>query len=297
MDDVAIAVNCKCPCGRTDFSHILNPPPDCLANRHSDSRSFPELDMKSSKDKKKAQKQLKMELEEQTRIIKQEFRTFGLAVYNYAKSIPDIESILMEGLSLDRKVVETSDFKSLYPKFREGADFINFDILLHCLTLLKSSDRGEENELRHLVEEAAKRYEASFQEFAQQRVIFAPTILQNANGRPNSVCKELKIKVEEDFQSFPIERLNYFKKVLRRILKLPPGTYLRVTSVREGCVEICFDTIGSHVDAHLSLNDVQKLEMLANNITLLTYDGQVPYCCCELFSDEVFCNFTLLYCC
>ncbi len=245
--------------------------------------------MKSSKDKKLAQKQLKMELEGQTRIIKQEFRTFGLAVYNYAKSIPDIESILMEGLSLDRKVVETSDFKSLYPKFREGADFINFDILLHCLTNLKSSDTGgEENELRHLAEEAAEKYEASFQEYAQQRVVLVPTILQDPNVRPNSMYKELKIKVEEDFQNFPIRRLTDFKKVLKRILKFPPSANLWVTSIREGCVEICFETIGLHADTHLSLNDVQKQEMLANNITLLEYDGQVSYCCCELVSDEVF---------
>ena len=290
VDDVDIAVNCKCPCGHTDFSHILNPPPDCLANRHSDSRNFPELDMKSSKDKEIAQKQLKMELERQTRIIKQKFRTFGLAVYNYAKSIPDVESILKEALSLDGEVVERLDFESLYPKFREGADLINFDKLLHCLTNLKSCDTGEESELRHLAEEAAEKYEASFKEYAQQRVVLVPTILQDATGHPpNSVYKKLKIKVEEKFQSFVIKHLIDFKEVLKRILKLAPDVYLRVTSIREGCVEICFEMIGLHADTHLSLNDVQKQEMLANNITLIEYDGHVSYCCCELCNDKVFC--------
>ncbi len=276
------------PCGRTDFSHILNPLPDCLANRHSDSRSFPELDMKSSN--KIAQDQLKMKLERQTRIIKQEFITFGLAVRRYAKSIPGIENILKECLSLGREVVEALDFDNLYPKFREGADLINFDILSRCLTHLKLSDEsGEENELRRVAEEAAaEKYEASFQEFAQQRVVLVPTILQDANGRSNSVYKELKIKVEEDFQSFLVKRSFDFKEVLKRILKLAPDVYLRVTSVREGCVEICFEMIGSHADTHFSLNDVQKQEMLANKITLLEYDGQVSYCCCELVSDEVF---------
>ncbi|XP_064385342.1 uncharacterized protein LOC135334183 isoform X2 [Halichondria panicea] len=281
MEDVI----CKCPCGRTDFSHILNPLPDCLANRHSDSRSFPELDMKSSN--KIAQDQLKMKLKRQTRIIKQEFRTFGLAVRRYAKSIPDVESILKECLSLDGKVVEALDFESLYPKFREGADLINFDILSRCLTDLKSyDDTGEENELRRLAEEAAEKYEASFQEFSQQQVVLVPTILQDANGRSNSMYKELKIKVEEDFRSFLVERLLDFKEVLKRILKLAPDVYLRVTSVREGCVEICFEMIGLHADTHISLNDVQKQELLANKITLLEYDGQVSYCCCELCSDE-----------
>ncbi len=291
LDDSSISslrVDCRCPCGCTDFTHLLDPPPDCLANRHSDALSFPEIHLKASKDKKKAQKQLKFELVQQTRCIKEAFITLGMAVYNYALSIPRADKIMRKVILLNEQVVETSDTDKLYEQFTEGANFINYDILVRRLNILKASDSGEENELRHCAEAAAERYEASFKEYAQQRVVLVPTALRGANGRTNSVYKELKIKVEEQFRSFEVNRLLYFKKVVKTILKLPPPVNLRITSVREGCVEICFEVIGLLADETFHLTTEQKQEMLANNITLLEYDGQTPYCCCNLLSDEVF---------
>ncbi len=283
LDDIDNAVHFRCPCGRFDFAHILNPPPDCLANRHSDSQNFPEVDLKSSKDDKK--QQLNMELEEQTRSIENEFMTLIVAVRMYAKSIPDVESLIKDALNLSEH--EQSTFEKLYRKFREGANFINYDILVHRLGMLKLS--GTDNELKRSAEAAAERYEASFKEFAQQRVVLVPTILQDANRRTNSVHKELKIKVEEEYLKFKINRLYHFKTVVKTILKLPPHVNLRVTSVKEGCVEICFEIIDLRADEEfcLTLDTVQKQEMLANNIVLLEYDEQVPYCCCALLSDEV----------
>ena len=284
LDDIGNAVPCRCPCGSCDFSHILHPPPDCLVNRHSDSRNFPEVDLKSSKYDKK---QLNMELKEQTQSVEKEFMAFIVAVRMYAKSIPDIESLIKDALDLTEH--EQSSFEKLYRQFREGANFINYDILLHRLSILKLS--GTENELRRSAEAAAERYEASFKEYAQHRVVLVPTILQDANGSTYSVHKKLKIKVEEEYLKFRIDRLYHFKKVVKTILKLPPHINLRVTSVREGCVEICFEMISLRADEEFdpTLDNVQKQELLANNIILLEYDGQVPYCCCELLSDEVQC--------
>ena len=290
LDDSSISslrVNCKCPCGRTDFSHVLNPSPDCLAKRYSDVQSFPELDFKGSEDKKKAKKQLKLELVEQTRYIKEEFKKLGTAVAKYALQIPKADKIMRRTILLSEPVVETSDIDELYEKFTEGANFIDYDILLNRLDDLKTSDTGEENELRRRAEAAAENYEASFKEYAQHRIVLAPTFIRDANGRTNSVCKELKIKVEEEFNSFKINRLFHFKTCVKTILKLPPHVTLRVTKVIEGCVEICFEMIGSPADEAFYLTIDQKQEMLANNITLLEYDGQVPYCCCELLSDDV----------
>ena len=238
--------------------------------------------MKSSNDETKAQTQLTFELAERTRSIKQEFLTFGVAVYKFAKSIPEVESHLEEFLSLNGHAVEASDFKSLYKKFREGADFINYDIMCSCLSLLGTCDTGEGNTLR-LAQEAAEVYKACFKEYAQQRIFLVPTILQNANP----VSKELKIKVEEEFHNFKLNRLFYFKKVVKTILKLPPHVNLRFTRVREGCVEICFKMIGAPADKAFHLTIDQKQELLSSNITVLEYDGQVAYCCCELLSDEV----------
>ncbi len=284
----SLSVDCKCPCGCTDFSHVLNSPPDCLANRHSYARSFPELDLKASRDRKKAQNQLKFELVEKTRSIKEEFRTLGMAVYNYAISIPRADKIMKRTISLNEQVVESSNIDELYKKFTEGANFIDYDILLHKLESLKLSDAGEQNELRRSAEEAAERYEASFKEYAQQRVILAPTILQDPRGRTHSVNKKLTIKVEEEFQSFEINRLSHLKKAVKFILRLPPHVDLRVTSVREGCVEICFEVIGSLADKAFHLILDQKQELLFYNIILLKIDEQVLYCCCELLNDKVF---------
>ncbi len=163
------------------------------------------------------------------------------------------------------------------------------------LDILKKSDTGEENELRRSAEAAAEIYKASFKEYAQQRVILAPTILQDAHsGRTHSVYKKLKIKVKEEFHSFEINCLHYFKNVVKTILKLPPHIS---TSVRKGYVEICFEVIGLLADEAFHLTIDQKQEMLANNITLLEYDGQVPYCCCELLCDKVFNESEVVYEC
>ncbi len=290
LDDFDIAslrVDCKCPCGQIEVSHLFNPPPDCLASRHSDLNSFPEFDIKSSKDRNKVQKQMRFELIEQTQILKSEFQMLGVAVRNYAKSISGIESVLEEALLLIAQTVKTSNFDELYKQFIEGANFINYDILFYKLEILKLSDATKDNDLKKCAEAAAERYETCFKEYAQQRVVSVPTILQDTNRCTHSVYKELKIKVEEEFYRFEINRLFYFKKVVKTILKLPEHVNLRITSVREGCVEICFEMIGLPADTHLSLNNVQKQQLLANSITLLECHGQVPYCCCELLSDEV----------
>ncbi len=261
-DDSSISslrVICRCPCGRTDFTHVLKSPPDCLVNRHSDEQSFPELDLKASKDNKKARKQLKFELVEKTRSIKEEFITLGMAVYNYAISIPRADKIMKRTILINEQVVESSDFDELYEKFTEGADFINYDILLSRLYCLKSSDAGTQNELRRSAEEAAERYKASFKEYAQQRVILAPIILQ-CHGHTR-----LTIKVEEEFQNFKINGLLHFRKAVKKVLELPPHVDLRLTSVREGCVEICFEMIDSLADKPFHLTFDQKQELLFYN--------------------------------
>ncbi len=290
LDDSSISslgVICRCPCGSTDFSHVLNSPPDCVANRHSDARSFPELDLKASKDRKKAQKQLKFELVEQTRGIKEGAMTLAMAVYIYAISIPRVDKIMKRAIKMIEPGVETSDIDELYEKFTEGANFIDYDILLHRLDILKTSDTREENELRRRVEAAAENYKVSFKKYAQQRVVLVPVFRQDPHGRTHSMYKKLTIKVEEEFRSFKINRLSHLKKAVKKILGLPPHVDLRVTSVREGCVEICFEVIGSLADKAFRLTLDQKQELLSNNITILEYDGQVAYCCCELLSDEV----------
>ncbi len=291
LDDSSISslrVDSMCPCGQTDLTHVINPSPICLANRHSNPQMFPELDLLSGKDTKRAQIELTHKLKQQTRKIKDEFMTFGVAVRKLAKSIRGVESIMQDALSNIGEVVETSDFDSLYRKFKEGADFINYDVLLHRLEILmNSSDLTEENELRHSAEAAAKRYEACFKEYAQQRVVLAPIILQETHGRTLSEHKELKIKIETDFRSFAFHHLFHYKEAVKAILKLPQHVNLRVTDVREGCVEICFETIGSLADEAFRLNLDQKQELLDNNVTLLKYDGKIAYCCCELLSDEV----------
>ena len=284
LEDSSISSLMVCPFGRIDFTHIVDPLPDCLANRHSDALSFPEFDLKASKDKKKAKKarkQLNYELVEQTRCIKEKFMTLRMAVYKYAISIPRAAKIIEIAISSNEHV----DIDELYTKFTEGADFLNYDILLHRLDILKKSDTGEENELRRSAEAAAEIYKAPFKEYAQQRVI----LVQDAHsGHSHSVYKELKIKVEEEFHSFETNRLLYFKKVVKTIL-----TYisLRTTSVS---VEICFEMIGLLADKAFHLTTDQKQELLANNID---YDGQVPYCCCEVLSDEVFNESEVVYEC
>lgn len=275
-----------CPCGKTDFSHIVNPSPDCLANRHSDPQNFPTIDMESSEDKRVAKKFLDMELSEKTRHLKRNFSLFGAAVLSYAKQVPDVTYFMRDNLSFYGQPAN-NDFYDLYAKFREGADFINFDILRSCLDLLIIFDTAEENELRISAIQAAERYEYFFQDYAKHRVFNVPVLQPNQDGHSTLPEKELKMKIEEDAQTFSVERLFYFKKKVREILNLPSEVSLQVITVKKGCVEIVFKVIGSFSDDIFDVNTAQKKKLLAENITLLEYTSRTSYCCCQILEDEV----------
>ena len=276
-----LSISCKCPCGRTDFKHCMQPPTDCL------DKGFAELDLSVGEDSKKAQTYMEHELAAELNIIKnQEFVRFGMAVYNFAESINKKESVLKRILKLHGQKTDMMDFEAMYDKATEDVDFINFESLNVILEACCSACAGSTKSVLQLAAEvASEKYQETFSKFAQHRVFALSTRLEKITSNSSKGHQELKIKIEEEFQKFPIERIFHFKKILRAILKLQDHVLLRVTSVREGCVEITFQVIGSTCNSNLSLD--QKRALASHKISLLEYAGEVAYCCCKLFEDQV----------
>ncbi len=215
------------------------------------------------------------------------FCDYGMAVYHFAKSeFALVESCLKQILELRGHSTCSSNFEVIYKQAKSGADFLNFEpltcILKACITACCGCTKTS---FQEVAEAAALEYENKFRRFAQCRVRtltghkIIPEILTTLGDH-----KELKLKIEEDFQRFPLNRIFYFKRVVRKILKIPEQVILRVASVQEGCVELAFQL---HSFLNLELTVDQKKVLASHKISMLTYDGKVEYCCCHLFNDEV----------
>ncbi len=296
MDEIcldSLTISFKCPCGITDFSHCLYPSPDCLRNRLSSTDAFPELDCSGTGPNEiKAQSILNYHLIEETETTKHEFITFSMAVYHWAKSIQGIEGSLKQIVRHHPLPVKSESFDDLYDSATTGIDFINYESLEdHVMKACREANDHSENALRlqKEAEDALKKYETVFQEFAHLRIFSHPSSVQELCSDSQRVGsgKKLKLKIEEDFQTFIVKRISHFKKVLQKLLNLPQNVRLRVTSVKQGCVEITFEIIGYFPEDSLHLSMEQKKALIVENITLLEYAGKVHYCCCELMDEEV----------
>ena len=125
-----------------------------------------------------------------------------------------------------------------------------------------------------------------FLKFAQHHVFSVCGQLEEMSSAKGD-HKELIIKIEENLQSFLIERVFHLKIAIKRILNFSDNVFLRVVLVKAGCVELTFQLIGEAPDSPLQLSIDQKRALVTCRISLLKYLGEVEYCCCELFEDEV----------
>ena len=280
-----INIPCKCPCGRIDFKHCMQPPPDCL------DKGFAEMDLSTGEDSKKAQDYMEHQLSAELKVLKNEFVRFGVAVRAFVQSIPNKEKVLEDILKLYGQKVESSDFYGLFAQIIKDTDFINFEPLKNTLKACTSECAAAglaRSDLQQDAEMASEKYDEAFQKFAQHRVFKMSHHLQEISATKTS-HKELKIKIEEEFKKFPLHRIFHFKNIVQQILKLADNVPLQVTSVKEGCVEITFQLIGEAGNIPFQLSIEQKRELASQRISMLECAGDVEYCCCELFKDEVCC--------
>ena len=278
-------VHCRCPCGRTDFSHcVIRPPPECLNNRHTNTQTFPELDLTIGADTIEARVAIKQYLLAETESLKQAFTDYGLAVHRYAKSIEGIKGSLVEIVELQGQAhaISETNFDDLYRAARKGANFLNCEPL-KCILRECNQISGK---VPALSEE--EKYEEAFRRFAQYRVFSFMGGLQECLPIQEGTYKSLKIKVEEDVRTFVVDRIYHFKRVIRETLGIPKQVFLQVTDIQEGCIEITFNVVGNIV-AHstLEMDKMKKKALAFNNISMLEYCGDVYYCCCELLAVEV----------
>ncbi len=287
-DDAELDTYFRCPCGRTDFPHCLYPPPMCLDNRHSNTQGFPELDLSHGADNEsRVQQRMDERLVAETTTIRNEYMRFGMAVRNWVQSINQIESILMTLVQLQGQPhANFSSFDELFRAVIVNADYINYEALK--IVVEECRRQGSNDELYAVVQVAEERFDQAFCKFARQRVFSLPGGLEELPlPIQQGVYKELKLKIEENYTTFTMERLMYFKKVVKKVLHLPEQIILRLTSVNEGCVQITFQVIGTVSNKIFELTPSQKNALIGYNITMIECNGCVLYCCCDLFKDEV----------
>lgn len=279
-------ISCRCPCGQTDFIHGLSPPPNCLTNRHSNSQRFPEIIVSHSGVDRQDIRRMEDYLVAETTSIKNEYAKFGLAVYNWTKYIDGINTILKAMIRFQQcPTAGLTTFDEIFEAATRDADYINHEPLF--IIIDECGRRVANDESYFAIQTAKEHFQQAFKKFAQQRVFSLPGGLdQPPLPIPEGFYRDLILKIEEDYHSFTIERLMYFKKIIHKVLQLPEQIILRVTSVREGCVEITFRVIGSVSEGTFELSPDQKKTLLKHNIMMLQYNGLVPYCCCEL-TDKV----------
>ena len=234
---------------------------------------------------------MEKQLSAETDVAKTEYQRFGMAVYSFAQSVPNIECILKRMLKFRCQKVDMLHFDGLFDRVTEGTDFINYEILNviteACNSVCIGSTNTELQMKKDNAEAASEKYQEVFLKFAQHRVFSICGQLQEMSSASKGSAKELKIKVEEDSRTFSLERIFHFKIAVKRILQFPEHVYLRVVLVKEGCVELTFQLIGTAQDVPLQLSLDQKRELASHRVSLLEYAGKVEYCCCELFEDEV----------
>ena len=252
------------------------------------------MDVTKGRDEEKAKKAMQQHLLAKTESLKESFTDYGMSVYYYARSVNGVDSPLKNILRLryPEKVPTTdmTDFEAIYTAVTEDVDFLNFEPLER---VVKACDRASGNEHTdgcQTVSDAKKRYEDAFLKFAQLRVFSVVNGLQElCPPVQEGVYPKLKIKVEEDFEAFTIHCADVFREKVRKVLHIPKEVLLRLTDVRQGCVEITFEIIGRVDESTFEIDLLKKKALASINISMLEYAGKVYYCCCEFSTNEVLC--------
>ena len=289
-----LRVHCKCPCGSISFGHCTkNAPSKCVEARHSNTHRFPELNLcQGEEDAKIARREMRKYLASQTKNIRKIFATYFTAAYNWAKRIPEVRTSLRQTIRANKLPIESESFEWLFDTVTNEADFINYDVIRdHIMKPCRNASGEEEPQLREEAEAAEAKFMEAFKEFAQHRVFTEAGDLDMHLPIEEGVYKELMVKIEENIKVYTDESLPCLKKDIKEILNLPKQVILRVKSVHMGCVEVRFDVHDQIVDSISCLSLDQKRALLEKKITLLKYNYEVKYCCCQLWNDKV-CNIT-----
>ena len=285
-------IHSKCPCGSTSFIHSIDPPPECLAERHSRTQNFSELKINGqsrSRVSKRAMIELEKHLVSATKLTNKKFVTYRMAAYYWAQSIPDIKNSLKQiVLSHYQQQKVGDDFESLFDAATIGANFINYDIIRDHIMVACRNLCSRMSPEREAAEDAEEQYRKYFLDFSQHRVFSCPNGLDVHPQAGESLVNELMIKVEKDHNSFIFEDIDSLREAVRTILKLPESVKLVVTTVKEGCVQITFNIYDPEVKPSFSLTLSQKRALIKKKIIRLEFNKEVKYCYHRLPDDEVF---------
>ena len=229
-------------------------------------------------------------LSAETDTLMKKFVSYGMAVYRYAKSIEGLDSHLKQMLRLQGQSYATlRNFDDLYDAVTQGTDFLNFEQLKLVLEECNQIIENEPSKKQSDAIAADKMYQEAFRKFAQLRVFSFVGSLRELHSAVQDIggYKKLKIKIEEKFRDFIVDRIYHFKKVIKEVLKLPSNVFLRVTDVKEGCIEITFEIIYKISEKLFVVDDSQKRVLAYNGISMMEFAGRVYYCCSNLVGHEV----------
>ena len=286
--------HCKCPCGQTSFQHCINPPPDCLVRRYASPQGFAEMDVTQGKDSEKAKMAMRLHFRAQTESLKETFTKYAMEVYYCARAINGVvfplKNLFRFRYPERVSTTDMSNFEVIYEALTKDVDFLNFDLLGDILKACNNVAGNEHSHKQRSAQAKKEQYEKAFYKFAQLRIFSAVGSLRKLLPPiQEGEYPKLKIKVEENFEAFVIDRAEKFRDKIRGILHLPSAekVCLRLTDIEQGCVEITFELIGKIDDKVFEMDASKKRALASNNISLLEYAGKVYYCCCNFFSSDL----------
>ena len=215
------------------------------------------------------------------------FTEYSIALKRFVLSTPNCEDILREILRIQNRGDDTLDAEQMYHKLVEGANFLNsgpLDFVYKQFGCDGTTSKTLRDEQKEAVA-ASNKYKEDFQEFTENLALLISDHLKESSQKGKYA--ELTIKIEENFDSFPIKHIFKYGGILKKVLKLPEIVHLQVASVKQGCVELTFQLIGLPKNTLIQLSLDQKRSLACNKIILFEYNGKVEYYYQDLSGDEV----------
>ena len=260
------------------------------------------MDVTIGEDSKEASRAMKQYLSDKTERLKKMFTKYAMAVCYYARDVKGInfplENIYRLRYPEKEPIAESdmSNFQTIYNAVTQDVDYLNFDMLEDILEACDNFSEEKDAEKKDSAQAKKQSYENAFREFAQLRVFSVIGGLRPL--RPpvqEGTYRQLKVKVEKDFEAFTIGRVNEFKEKIREVLHIPKDVFLKLTEVKQGCVEITFEMIGRVDNSIFEISLPKKMALAFHCISMLKYAGKFCYCCCELVANEVCCTILHVY--
>lgn len=187
-------------------------------------------------------------------------RAFATLVYKLQKELEDLSKFddvtkvlkhLRENLLTGCKSIS-----DVFEKIGPHISFFDFGIIKLLVSTLGST----------ATKKKLKKYKAMFCEFCKQRVCETPN---DAFGDVSKSEKVFVMKIDKNIQTLEMKEVKSLQVEVCEVLEID----LRLLQVKEGCIELCFKSLG--FDGVTTVTQKQQDILKSLSILSIIYDGEV----------------------